>query len=102
MATPPAQPVPGPGWLHYQFEEFGKCALGVLALQPLVSRFVVGSSAPVAKSRLLPLGSLQERSTAPVKARNRGPEGAVPSTGLSQRWPGLGQGSVMSYPNAFI
>lgn len=55
-----------------QFEDSGKRALGV-SPEPLVSRFVVGSSAPVAKSGLLPLGS-------PAKSAQG------PSSPLSLRW----------------
>lgn len=48
----------------YQLEDFGKRALGVMPLEALVTRFVVGSSAPVTESWLLALGSLQERMAA--------------------------------------
>lgn len=64
MARPPT-PAPAParvlGRLHYQFEDSGKRALGVGP--EALARFVVGSSAPIAESRLLPLGSLQEKDT---------------------------------------
>lgn len=53
------------GILHYQLKDFGKRALGVVGpLESLVSRFIVGSSASVAKSWLLPLGPLQEKTRA--------------------------------------
>lgn len=56
---------PTVGMLHYQLKDFGKRALGVVGpLESLVSRFIVGSSASVAKSWLLPLGPLQEKTSA--------------------------------------
>lgn len=86
---------PGGDGLRYQFEDSGKRALGVVdPLESLVSRFVVGSSSSVAKSRLLPLGSLQETersvppsARAPAPAARRPP--ATGSTGLrAPRCPG--------------
>lgn len=48
-----------PEGLRYQFEDLGKRALGVMGpLEPLVSRFVVGSPASIAESRPLPFGPL--------------------------------------------
>lgn len=66
---PPPQH-PDPGRLRYQFEDSGKRALGV-GPEPLVGRFVVGSSAPIAKSGLLPLGPLQEKDSGSGASRSQ-------------------------------
>lgn len=66
-----AQVFPMVEMLHYQLKDFGKRALGVVdPLESLVSRFIVGSSASIAKSWLLPLGPLQEKTRAQCPAHS--------------------------------
>lgn len=76
------------GMLHYQLKDFGKRALGVVGpLESLVSRFIVGSSASVAKSWLLPLGPLQEKTRAQrlLRAATRDyPAGHQPPGGIRE------------------
>lgn len=54
---PPQSPRPRP---TYQSEDPGESALGITALEALVSGFVVGGPGPIAKAGLLALGSLRE------------------------------------------
>lgn len=79
---PPARPseAQGPGRPPYQFEDSGKRALDILALEALVSRFVVGSSAAVAEAGLLALGALRGKGTA--RSGPRGPRRGAPRRDL--------------------
>lgn len=67
------------GRLHYQLKDFGKRAVALVGpFESFVSRFIV-RSASIAKSWLLPLGPLQEKTRAqcPLKVATRAP-GADP------------------------
>lgn len=68
--------MPQEGRIRYQFKDFGKRALGIMG--PLESLGFVVSSASIAKSWFLPLGSLQEKTRIqyPLRAATReGPGG---------------------------
>lgn len=82
------QRFPREGRLRYQLKDFGKRALGVVGpLESLVSRFIVRSSASIAKSWLLPLGPLQEKTRAqcPLTAATRAHQGRTHATRWNRR-----------------
>lgn len=102
--------VPREGRVRYQLKEPGKRALGAVdPLESLVSRSIVGSSASVARSWLLPLGPLQEKTRAqcPLTAATRATRAGPGPPGGSGEWLGvavspelLGEGGRVPVPES--